>query len=313
MAVLKKIRSRKGASITFALLAFLVCAVVSSVVLAAASASAGRASDLAAMDQRYYAVSSAAQLFRDTLDGQEFTIERSNKVPSYAYTTYQKLSTGGAAAIGSEDAEGNTTGTVYKTGDLLTLQDQVQSISMRMTKKQPDGSRITEVYLNDVNNSGDTDTSETEITNAVARSFLAEVAASCVFGGPKSVAAAYAPEVFGESVDTAEKNMSITVDEQPDLAVDVAYTVRKDGTITFKFSKGSAGEAFSMELVLVASVRDNSASPTVETEENVMVRAIDAGVAGKEGVFTERIETVKTSTKTTIIKWTVADVRKVVK
>ena len=57
---LDKLRSRKGASLTFALLAFLVCAVISAVLLASASASAGRLSNLAESDQRYYAVTSAA-------------------------------------------------------------------------------------------------------------------------------------------------------------------------------------------------------------------------------------------------------------
>lgn len=65
-----KLRSRRGASITFALLIFLVCAVVSSVVVVAGSAAGGRMSQLAASDQRYYAVTSAAGLLRDVFDGQ---------------------------------------------------------------------------------------------------------------------------------------------------------------------------------------------------------------------------------------------------
>lgn len=65
-----KLRSQRGASITFALLLFLVCAVVSSVVVVAGSAVGGRMSQLAASDQRYYAVTSAAELLRSTFDGQ---------------------------------------------------------------------------------------------------------------------------------------------------------------------------------------------------------------------------------------------------
>lgn len=64
-AIKNKIRSRRGASITFALLLFLVCAVISSVVIVAASTSGGRLSELAVMDQRYYAVNSAAELLCD--------------------------------------------------------------------------------------------------------------------------------------------------------------------------------------------------------------------------------------------------------
>ena len=63
--ILTKLRSRTGASITFALLLFLVCAVLSSVIIVAASAAAGRMSGIAEADQRYYAVTSAAELLRD--------------------------------------------------------------------------------------------------------------------------------------------------------------------------------------------------------------------------------------------------------
>ena len=66
----QKLRSDRGASITFALLLFLVCAVVSSVVIVAGTAAAGRMSELAEMDQRYYAVTSAAGLLRDELCGE---------------------------------------------------------------------------------------------------------------------------------------------------------------------------------------------------------------------------------------------------
>ena len=63
-----KLRSQSGASITFALLLFLVCAVLSSVIIVASTASAGRMSGIAEMDQRYYSVSSASELLKDLLN-----------------------------------------------------------------------------------------------------------------------------------------------------------------------------------------------------------------------------------------------------
>jgi len=70
----QKLKSQTGASITFALLLFLVCAVVGSVVLTAGTAAAGRMSELAKMDQRYYSVTSAAQLLQDTIDGKQVSV-----------------------------------------------------------------------------------------------------------------------------------------------------------------------------------------------------------------------------------------------
>lgn len=72
-AMENKIKSQRGASITFALLLFLVCAVISSIVIVAATAVGGRASQMAELDQRYYSVNSAAELLRDVLETQIVT------------------------------------------------------------------------------------------------------------------------------------------------------------------------------------------------------------------------------------------------
>ena len=67
----QKLKSQTGASITFALLLFLVCAVVGSVVLTAGTVAAGRMSKIAEMDQRYYSVNSAAKLLIELISGEE--------------------------------------------------------------------------------------------------------------------------------------------------------------------------------------------------------------------------------------------------
>lgn len=82
-AMKNKIKSQRGASITFALLLFLVCSVVSIVVVIAGSAAAGRLSERAETDQRYYAVTSAVELLCDDFKGKTVIAEfvRENKVP----------------------------------------------------------------------------------------------------------------------------------------------------------------------------------------------------------------------------------------
>lgn len=74
--ILDKLRSRTGASISFALLLFLVCAVLCSVILTAATAASGRMSNMAETDQRYYAVTSAAELMKDLINGKTVKIEK---------------------------------------------------------------------------------------------------------------------------------------------------------------------------------------------------------------------------------------------
>ena len=64
-----KARSQRGASMSMALMLFLVVTVVASVALTAATATSGRYSQLADMDRSYYNVTSAAKLFWDELGG----------------------------------------------------------------------------------------------------------------------------------------------------------------------------------------------------------------------------------------------------
>ena len=98
MDMKRKLRSEKGASITFALLLFLVCAMVSSVVIVAATTASGRMSNLAEIDQRYYAVSSAAELLGATLNGKSVkVVEEQTQTTTTAY-----------------DASGNVVGTPSK-------------------------------------------------------------------------------------------------------------------------------------------------------------------------------------------------------
>ena len=81
----QKLKSQTGASITFALLLFLVCAVVGSAVLVAGTAAAGRMSKIAEMDQRYYAVNSAARLLIETIENETITVSTT----SFTETTSQ--------------------------------------------------------------------------------------------------------------------------------------------------------------------------------------------------------------------------------
>ena len=90
----RKLNSRKGASITYALLIFLVCAVVGSAVLVAGTAASGRMSEVAEYDQRYYAVTSAARLMIDMIDDNPVTIikkETANGVSPNSVAFYRNV------------------------------------------------------------------------------------------------------------------------------------------------------------------------------------------------------------------------------
>lgn len=95
--IVNKLRSRTGASITFALLLFLVCAVLCSVIITAATAASGRMSQIAETDQRYYAVSSAARLLQKQIDGKTVSIV---EVAETEYSTTYTAGVAGTASAG---------------------------------------------------------------------------------------------------------------------------------------------------------------------------------------------------------------------
>ena len=64
-----KLRSQNGASLSVALLLFLVCAAISAVIIAAATATSGQFAERGKADQRYYAATSAVDLFTESLNG----------------------------------------------------------------------------------------------------------------------------------------------------------------------------------------------------------------------------------------------------
>lgn len=95
-AIKNKIRSRRGASLTYALLLFLVAAVIGSVVLTAGTAASGRMSQIAEMDQRYYSVNSAARLLIDTITKDKVTVKITTVTTDTSVNTEKKYSVNGA-------------------------------------------------------------------------------------------------------------------------------------------------------------------------------------------------------------------------
>ncbi len=84
--ILKKLKSNDGLSLAIALLLFLICAVVASVILTAGTAASGRLSKKAELDQKYYLVNSVADLLVEELEGKTIIKEeKTGSSPSIIY------------------------------------------------------------------------------------------------------------------------------------------------------------------------------------------------------------------------------------
>ena len=97
-----KLCSEKGASLSYALLLFLVAAAVGSVVLTAATSASGRLAGLAEADQRYYSVTSAAELLKERYDGQQVTVVRTKTWQTVTDYSFEGGASPGAKGVPEE-------------------------------------------------------------------------------------------------------------------------------------------------------------------------------------------------------------------
>ncbi len=144
-AIKNKIRSRRGASLTFALLLFLVCAVVGSVVLVAGTAASGRMSQIAEMDQRYYSVNSAARLLIEMMENKSVRVEKTVMTDLSADDSYQYFEKDGDMEKSVEIDTGFSSIAVEAAYRIVNKKNVDQEISFTMDPSFGDEAMLVEV------------------------------------------------------------------------------------------------------------------------------------------------------------------------
>ena len=71
--VVEKLKSESGASLALALLFFLICVVIGSIVLTSATTASGRLANIADNDRRYYSVSSATSFVKEIVEKDDYS------------------------------------------------------------------------------------------------------------------------------------------------------------------------------------------------------------------------------------------------
>lgn len=284
------LRSRTGASITFALLLFLVCAVVGALVLTAGSAAAGRVSNLAQSDQRYYNVTSAAGLLADELSGKKVTIVRTREITTKTVTEYKVNLAGGAAVSAEKKDEKSSARYTTKLNERPEVPTDLENYPPTDLN---DGAVFTDLsfldtiavklLLDDVNFNTD-EAMNQSMKNGPVQSGVLRV-------------------LHAGSTD-ADPNVGVA--DPSSLSVDCLYVVQPDGTIilTLTNSTDISGETYSLRIKLSPSINETE-SETTETLSSNRDSYTDSG-------FKETVTTRTTLTKTAEISWTVSGVEKVV-
>lgn len=241
--ILYKLRSQTGASITIALLLFVVCGIVCSIILSAATAASGRMSGMAETDQRYYAVTSAAELLKDV-----FKEHPTVSIVKVVETPYTTTYTNGAA---SSPEAGDSVTKVY------LIADKKSSEISERDYKNNDGTDNTECLF----------MIDSEYRDSYKIDTIQKDAAKNVYN--KS-------ELAGRSLALRP---SSSLETYSFLAVTVSEDLDENGNITLtlyntKNSKGTdsiAGERYTLVLFFGVDRSDTSSTKT----ENESPTAVD--------------------------------------
>lgn len=228
---MRKLKSNKGLSITVALLLFLVCAVIGSVVLAAGTAAAGRLSRLAERDARYYSVSSATELLINEFTGEarKVTITRTG------VTT---------------DRE--TTHFTYSAGAFI----QGSTSSSPTEKKYNTNFNGFAVYPANGFDGSMSFSATGSLVDTGSFSFLTGRAAKLMFGGSQCNTEAAMGYSFTEG---NQESGSFTVSHaDSDLDVDCTYVLKADGTLEITIKSGD----YSQTLILTPVISQTASEHT---------------------------------------------------
>ncbi|MBO4277267.1 MAG: hypothetical protein J5925_02570 [Clostridia bacterium] len=286
-AFIRKIKSKAGASVAAALLLFLVCAVVGSVVLVAGTSASGRLSRAKESDIRYYSVSSAAELLAQELCGKKVTVVRTKTVTERTTCVY-------AVTVGAD----GTDSAVLSSSETLRTATYGTDINGSVTAVTAD----VEVDENGVP-TGENSGASLSLEGA---SFLTSRAAQLMFGGANcNTEAAMGYSFFGGGsvVDsfTLVHNTPAGI-SAGSLTADCVCETKNDGTLVIKVSHGSGGDKFTLVVTLSPSVTE-----TVETGSPAPAAPV---VTPTETGYTEVTEKIYGKTVTSEITWGLVSITK---
>lgn len=269
---MKKIKSRGGASISFALLLFLVCAVIGSLVLTAASAAGGRFKNLRESDRRSVSIHSAAELLSDLIGGKSVTIVRTQTTTKTTDTTYTVVSVG-------QDGKPNLTASVPEVetdtvyGLTVNGQQYVENASYPFVT-----SRALEQLFGGV-------------TPLTAAGF--DCSASASDGTWSGTGWELDHSISGESSDLAKE-----------LTAYVDWQMKADGSLVFTVSDKPAtesGDRLSLTLTMHAEITERT-----DRKDDTPLETITNTASG----YTKTVVEKAVTTKTAVITWTPDGIRK---
>ena len=295
---IKKLKSKDGVSLSAALLVFLVCTVLGGAVLAAASASAGRVSRLAATDRRYYNVTSAAELLAEKLG--ETTVD---------VTHYEKKELTSARVY-------SVTVTTNDNGSETTNSTLVQTLDSSQTTfrtKIGEGDELERIIVKAVDGTETATPPDAPFPITEAESILSAETVYLLFGG----GTCNTPEAMDRPASRPHQENAIlsTLSLGTEMTVNVSFKLRSDGVLVIELDDkvDGSGDYYKLKLMLTPVVDDREQSvpgdPVTTTEKSD--ETTSNGTTSYK--LTNTVKTTTERTRTTKVKWVVTGVEKPVK
>ncbi len=269
----EKLRSNRGASVSIALLLFLICSVVGALVITAASAAAGRTAKLASSDQRYYSVASAMELLTEELSETPVVLVRSKTVVTTDTTVYTLSS--------STDSNG--------------LVNQSSSSSSSSSETTSYSTSIGSTVISSQNSSIDYD-SMSLLSSSAARLLFADN--NCNNEAAMSYSFADGFSGYSKSINLAHSSSATGVTAD-DLEVSGTIELQSSGDMVITLQNVPGSDKFSLTATL---------TPTV-TESVRNTQEEDPSVTQTGSGYTETNVTTAMTEKISIISWTVSNIR----
>ena len=240
-----KLNSEQGAALTFALLCFLVCAVVGSVILTAATAAAGRFAGLTEADRRYYAVSSAARLLEDSFeDKKTVVIELEKKYKSTETKDYSGASV-------TPPTESNVTYTFKK-----LLSDKTDSID-------PVVDTLSAANLN---------LFQYASFQYIIGSNVSPTVNDTIWEKP-----AYLREGFEGCQTIPDMSMVFSADDVEEMKLKLETELEKNGMLTLRFSNDDETDSYTLRMTMTPDVvlaENNTVDSVSSTVDNTSAETV---------------------------------------
>lgn len=299
-----KLRSSSGASLLFALLLFLVCITVGSVILTSGTAAAGRASQAASMERNYSAVSSAAELLCSEFEGNTLTVVREKEEETHTERElHRDILSEEVVSAGSGDPETTVSYRMSVNGDPFSKNDTFgkdffADSALALTLGADFAQKVTVTAVSE-------ESGFSKITGIEGYTDF-----DSIFENPLTAGSGMSVTTFGNA--EIKRSFILSAEDAdagiPDVQADCVLA--PNGTMTITLSGGTGADAYQTVLVLRAVVSDPDKIVRHVPDAVEVSDKIEDKSTSEYDAFIETTTSKTITTRTLSVRWVLESIKK---